>query len=288
MQTKNTLIVPILVIVSAFSIIFAGSIFNHLKKIEFEFNEKKGTLIKENLDLKDRLDNLQEIARQKSVQAEALERERKNFEDEINKLKAENDKLNSEYSQLNNSYSDLIAEKKALDNQTEDLKRKYAVLAKKVSELEKNPLVQKIRDSIQKETNEEIKKVLEVALHNIELIQAGKPVELSPIVVSKEKAQEGQVPQQQAGMPLQENEKAGQVLSVDRKNNLVVIDLGRKDSIKEGDPCLIYKNDSEIARGEVISLRYNMSAVFIKELKYRSVIEDIQEGDKIIIEPSAQ
>jgi hypothetical protein len=59
-QGKNPLVEVAVAIVCVFLIILALSSFRNSKKMELEFNEKKATLVKENLDLKDRLDSLQE------------------------------------------------------------------------------------------------------------------------------------------------------------------------------------------------------------------------------------
>lgn len=279
MRNRNILFNIVLVIACGFLAALAFSSFGRLKKMEFDFNEKKATLVKENLDLKDRLESLETIVKQKTSEVAGLDEKRKSLERELNTLKAENEKLNNDYAQLNQRYENLMIERKVIAEQSEALKRKYIALSRKVEALEKNPLIQKIQESIDKEQNAEIKKVLEAALQNIELIQAGKSVDLSPItVVGKDKEQPFVTlqPGQQAAI-------AGEVLSVDKKNNLVVINLGRKDKIKEGDECIIFKNDKELARGEIISVRYKISAVFIDEVEYKRLITDIEEGDKILI-----
>lgn len=280
MQNKNLLLNIILGVACAFFIIFTFSSFNRVKKMEFDFNEKKATLVKESLDLKDRLESLEEIVKQKTSEAAGLEEKRKAVEEELKQLKGESEKLNSDYTQLNQKYENLMLEKKLITDESEVLKNKYIALSQKVEALEKNPLIQKIQESIDKEQNSEIKKVLQAALANIQLIQAGKSVDLTPIVVvGKDREASGIFPLPGG----QQAQTAGGVLSVDKKNNLVVIDLGRKDKIKEGDKCIIFKDNKELARGEIISVRYKISAVFINEVKYKNVITDIEEGDKVLI-----
>ena len=280
MQSKNTLLVPLLVTVSIFSVIFATSVFNHLKKTELDFNEKKGELIKENLDLKDRLESLQEVLRQRTAEVAGFEEKKKTLEVTIAELKAENEKLQLEYTQLNTSYNKLIIEKKALEMESEDLKEKFSLLSKRVEELEKSPLVQKIKETAQKESNSEIKKVLEMALHNIELIQSGKPVELSPIVVVGKDATQPT----RAAEAFKAAQKSGRIVSVDSKNNLVVINLGRDNDVKEGDGCSVLgENTEELAQGEVISVRFDIAAVFIRQITYQNTMSNIREGLKVIV-----
>lgn len=278
MHNKNSIII-VLFLISIFSVSFALSSLNRLKKMDLEYNEKKAVLVKENLDLKDRIENLETIVKQKTDEFSGLESEKKRIEEQLQVLKSENDQLSEEYAKIQEKYEKIVLEKKSITEQSKELKDKYMALIRKVETLEKNPLVQKIRDAIEKEQNREIKKVLESALQNIELIQSGKAVDLSPIVVvGSEREQRSNL---KPGALKSDN---GQILSIDKRNNLVVIDLGRKDNIKEGDACVILKDNQEFARGDIISTRYKISAVYINQVKYKNSISGIAVGDKVLIE----
>jgi hypothetical protein len=91
----------------------------------------------------------------------------------------------------------------------------------------------------------------------------------------------GQVPGLSFNLP--SARKTGKVLSVDAKDNLLVIDLGRQDDVKQGNRCIILKDEKEMASGEVISVRYNVSAVFVDDLKFNNKISNIKEGNTALI-----
>ena len=264
MRNKTTLL---LAVICVLLLVWVLASCQKTKKTELAFVEKKASLIKENLDLNDRILSLEETLSKKTAELSRLEEDTKPLKEALIKLKLENESLKSEY-------KNLTAEKDASED-------KYKSLSRKVAALEESPLIQKIQEAIDKEKNAEIKKFLQSVLQNLTLLQAGKPVSLAPIVVvSKEKAPVS-APEQP---PLIAGERIGQVISIDKKNSVVVIDLGRKDSVKEGYICTILKEDKEFARGAIISVRYNMSAVFIDEIQYRNLIGDIREGDKVTIE----
>jgi len=271
MQNKNTLINAALITVSVFAVIIAFSSFRHLKRMEFEFNEKKAVIVKENLDLKDRIDSIQELVNQKIESIGILEKEKKSFEDEVSLIKKENDKIIESYVK-----------------QLDTIKKKNVTLKRKVTQLEKSPIITRIKDMIEKEDNENIKKVLADTLNKVELIKAGKSVNLEPIIVTKKETplvQDIERSTEETGVNAQPPApgKEGVVLSVDKKNNLVVINLGHKDNIKEGDRIKILKDGREIARAEVLSIRYRIAAAFVDYLGPRCTISDISEGCKVLV-----
>lgn len=158
--------------------------------MELEFNEKKATLIKDNLDLKDRIQSLEEIASKKTNALVVVEKEKTELEAKLKTLREENEKLSNNYKELKLSYTALTSKKEDFVRQFEELNEKNQYLSERISELENSPLVQRIKEALPQEQNEKIKTVLENALRNIELIQQGRPIDLGPIVVSgKETAQ---------------------------------------------------------------------------------------------------
>jgi len=272
MQNKNTLILTILVTICLVLVIVSISLFQGIKKIELSFNEKKATLVKENLELKDKIDSIQEIMNQKIASVNTIEKEKKELEDQLNQVKKEQEKFAALYTQELNV-----------------LKRKNESLKKSVSALGKSPLIKRIKDAMEKEDNENIRKLLQNTLDKIELIKSGKSVNLEPIVVTKKEEKIGTVPA--SGGPLlggqspffQPEGKEGAIISLDQKNNLMVINLGTKDSLKEGDRCTIIRDGQEIAQAEILSVRYRIAAAFIDDIRYKCTINDIKEGYKVVV-----
>jgi predicted RNase H-like nuclease (RuvC/YqgF family) len=271
---NNAVIIFISIVVVLATTAMAFTSFNRLKSAELDFNEKKALMVKEGLDLRDRIENLQYTMQKKTESIEALENEKQAIEQALNTLSQENRALRQMQQEADIRYSQVASEKNKLEQKTSELERQCGLLSRKLDELEKNPVVQKIRDAIYKEQNAEVKKVLQSALRNIELIQQGKVVELSPIIVAPDAAHGMEL------LPEQETGKRGRVVSSDSSNNLVVVDLGRKDGINTGDECIIIQDNQERAWGEVISVRHKMSAVYISEIAYRYSVSDIKEGDE--------
>lgn len=264
MYAKGTLLKNALfIIICAFFLILALSSFRNLKKMELEFNEKKATLVKENLDLKDRINAVQETLSQKTDALNILEADKKVVQEELGILRKENDRIMASYGA-----------------EIEALKRKSAALRKRLSNIEKTPVVTTIRQAMDRENNENIKKVLALAAENIELIKSGKAVSLEPIVVT---GLSGQAAPSGVATAVEQGEKQGMVLSADAKNNLIVIDMGRRDDIKEGDLFKIFKETEEIAEAEIISARYRIAAAFICDIQPRYTIDDVKEGSRAVL-----
>jgi len=251
-----------LIVTAIFLIIITSSSYKSLKRMRFEFNEKKAVLIRENLELKDRLNSIQEMVSQKMASLDILEEEKKNVEKEIAVLKQGNDEL------MDGSRRKL-----------EDIKRNNAIMKKKIANLESNPVVQSIKEALAREPNNDVKKLVENALNRIELIKSGKSVALEPIVVT-EKSYE---PSGDGTESTVKQALKGTVLSVDRKNNLVVINLGAREGAREDDRITILKDEKEIAQAQIVSVRYELSAAMVDNPKTAYTMNDIKEGQVVLI-----
>ena len=272
MQNRNNLSITVLVIICVFFIFLSLYFFKNVKKMELGYKEQKAVLLKENVDLKARIDSIQNIVDQKIESVNAVEQEKEALENQLAALKAENEKLAASF-----------------NDQLEVLRRKNFILRKKVASLENSDLVGRIKEAIENEENGNIKKVLVIALNKVESIKTHGSVAPEPVIERKEDAlaqakaasagldRKDESPQPPAG------EKSGTILSLDRKNNLIVISFGRKDGVKEGDRCSILQGGGEVAQAEIMGIRYRISAAFIDNFKYKYNISSIREGDKVTL-----
>ena len=233
--------------------------FNHLKKVEMDFNTQKAMLVKENMDLKDNVEMLR---------GEVMEQARR-----LMSLQKDNNVLRAKYA-----------------IESEVLKEQNSILLRQVNELREKPLVEQVKDALQGEKDRKMKKFLEKVLYSIVLVKSGKSIELEPIVVAKEQAPSPEKRAQEVKKPKIEKPstpaiagKKGKVLSIDRRYSLIVIDLGKRDDIKEGDACTVLKNSEEIAFARIISVRYKVAAAFVSEMNYKYNIRDIEEEDDVVI-----
>ena len=255
----------ILVLASAASMIFVYFLYQHSQKMESEFNEQKASLIQERLDLEDRIESIQEIIDQKTETLAVLEKQKKTVEDELGVLKEETKRQIEAYSE-----------------ELELLKAENATLDKRLAELEKKPLLQRMKESLQKESDEDVKEILKKALANIDLVHSGGSIELEPIVVGSGTKQ--QVSASALSFQPKETVKGvGKIHSLDKTYKLIVIDLGRRNQIRGSEQCLVIKEGKEIAKGEVISIRYRISAVFIDEITEGYTFDNIDEMCEVLV-----
>jgi len=235
---------------------------------------KKASLLRENLDLKDRISALESQTKEAQDALNTATESAKDIENQIATLKAENEKLNKDMQEL----SAAAAEKDGLQEKISLLQEENDTLKKKLSDLENKSASDQLKESISKEKNPAVKKILEDALQGIAPLQASGSVNLEDILVKKDIAD---LPQDIAKniLPV-----AGKVISVDTKNNLLAINLGKKDGLEVNDKCIIVNPNNELeAYAEVISVRYELSAAFVDRVKAKFRLADIKEGDKVLI-----
>lgn len=263
---KKTMWQIALTVTFIFFMVFAFSSYKNLKKMRFEFNEKKSVLTRENLELKDRLDSIQEMVSQKMISLGILEQEKRKVEEQVAALKQENDKL-----------------MQASNEELKGIRQKNAALKKKIGELENSSVVRSIKDALEHESNENIRVVVEDTLNKIELIKTGNPVALEPIVVTNEAGGIAGGAGDYANVSTVGGNGNGTILSVDRKNSLIVINLGAKERVKEGDRLKILKGGKAIAQAEIISVRYRLSAAVVDTILPAYSMNNIEENENILV-----
>ncbi|MBN1353218.1 MAG: hypothetical protein JW994_00920 [Candidatus Omnitrophica bacterium] len=263
MISKKSLPLVILTPIAVFCVFVFLSTFFQLRKVEAKLGMEKARFIKEKMDLEDEIASVQQSFFQKS--------------EELSKLSVEYDKLKGE-----------------MRVKITQLEKDNSDLADKLKKSESISLVDRIREALKQETNESIKRYLENVLYNLVLVKSGESVELEPIVVKKKSGELGTGDKMTSGnepaysKPVTDKliteGKIGKVVSIDRSDNLIVIDLGLKDNIEEGERCLIIQDNKEIGSGKVIGLRYGVAAIFVDELKYKETMRTVKEGDSAIFE----
>lgn len=261
-KTK-TILGAVLISICIFSLFLAASSYQQMKKSEEKFNKEKAGLIKEGMDLQDKIDSLSKELKEKTLSLNTLETEKKIFTAAIKTLESQSKNIEKQYIK-----------------RVDSLKKENSLLNKKIDDVEKIPITQLLKKALSEEGNESIKKLLEDALYKIEMIKAGKAVDLEPIVVTGEAAAQVKEPQKEGEIF---EKKTGKILSVDAKNNLIVIGLGYSNNIKENQRCLIVKDGKEVAFADTINVRYRISAAFVNDIKYGHTINDIKEGDEVSI-----
>lgn len=264
MENKNTIFISILISVCIFCIFFAVFLFRHIKNVESEFNGKEASLIKEAMDLRDLIDGLEETVRKKTKEINAVVAEKEKISGRIKLIEDESKKINELYTK-----------------QTEKLKKETDDLRAEIEALKNISFSEVLKKTLESEKDENIKKVLERTLNNIELIKSGGFVDLEPIVVSEKREVGSMETSAEPVSLLRKNE--GEILSVDKNNNLIVINLGAENKAEEGQRVSIFKGGEEIASGEIINTRYKISAALIDNIQYRYTLSDIKSGSKVLL-----
>lgn len=256
-----------LVSATVFSIFISVSLYQKTKAGEDKFNKEKAALIKEGMDLQDRIDGLSKELKEKAASVAVIESEKKAAVDNMKTLETEVKKSAKMY-QL----------------KIDTLKKSNDMLNKQLERIKNIPLTEMLKDALENENNENIKKLIENTIAKIDMIRQGKVVNLEPIVVTN---QAGAAAPAETAQETGPAGLAGKILSVDKKNNLIVISLGRSNNVKEGQRCLIYKGSNEAASAEIITTRYKISAAFVDDVKYGYTINDVKEGEKVSISEEA-
>ena len=178
--------------------------------------------------------------------------------DQFNKIKGENVSLRTQIKEL-------AMTKLSLEKTLTKIQDEKSVLDKRIFETERI-LQDRIDDILDLKGNLE-----DVRLGKLNILDAkAKSVELPPIVVrSQEGATKIDIIEGLGG-------KTGRVVSINKENNFVIIDLGENSGIQIKDRFKVYRDSKQIATVEVIQLRKDISAAdIIKE--YGA----IQVGDSV-------
>jgi septal ring factor EnvC (AmiA/AmiB activator) len=248
-------------------------------------------ILKAKTDLGFQLEKIRNELKMAQVKNEELMREKGILGSDLKNMAGEKQALEQQL-EYNQKSTDSVASELALEKNTKRQLRDYLKLVKnenallrrqvkslssnKVSLEEKFVKLQEEKSNLERRFNE-MASLLEDRLSNIgELKQQlgaigssenvpdmsgpkREYIELPPIVV---RPQSEISPQKTLVLPAA---TAGKILSVDKDNNFVVIDLGTETGIKIGDTLQVYRGDRVIATIEIIQARRDIAACDIKK-----------------------
>lgn len=262
MNSKGKVLTITLVFLLALSlagIFMQYSLYNQEKKNRIGLEEKLQGLQNEKKNIENSLEN----KKQEIVQLQ------KRLEDASTQIKSLQDDLQSEKKMKESMLLDLSQAKTDLDSIKEELNREKEERNDLKVKLEKT-----LKDFKETETQLEQVKIAKSLVENKlkELDQQGSKVELGKIVVTPEQSQV--VTTQKASIPIEAS-----ILSVNKKYNFIVINVGQKDGVKVGDIFSIYRNNKYIVNARVEETRENMS---VANLEDKKMAGKIKEGDVVI------
>ncbi|MBF0489677.1 MAG: hypothetical protein HQL15_03545 [Candidatus Omnitrophica bacterium] len=229
-----------------------------------------------------------------------LDRKLKDSEDLSNNLSLEAARARGDQKQAN-EYSDKIKEDNAqMQSQIKQLASSKVALEKTVARLnqEKSDMSRRLADTegvIQDRINEiwQIKKTLDQKITQINQAKSDKEVELPPIIVngsgtadassvsnttttSMTSVTVNNSGNQTSVAPVVVEGGNYKIISINAKNNFVIVNYGQSQGSTVGRILKAYRGDKEIATLEVIQVRRDISAADIKEQK-----TNIQVGDQV-------
>lgn len=246
-------------------------------------------VLKAKADLEFQLDALRAQLKELETESEKSQREKSMLQLDITNLTREKDSLSHqlEYNQklMDSISAELVREKndkmqqqdelKVLKNentlltrQVNNLTNSKVNIEKKLYEMEgkNNDLGNKLTqmDAVLNEKMylvENIKRQLVSAQKNMEgLGETKDTVELPPIIVKPQSnTRDDQPVFSKALAPI------GKVMSVNRENNFVIVDIGNNLGVRLGDAFQVFRSNSSIARIEVIRMRDSVAACDIKQ-----------------------
>jgi len=274
MYNRSIFLGAIIVSASIFCIILGVTFLFHLKNIEKEFEEEKAALTRSNHEANKQIGSAREAIIQNEKTLAVLEGKKNILESKVKFLKEDNEKLQKPYLE-----------------EIQRLKEESTPLAERIAELENQPLLNRIKKAIKAEDSKDMREILEKAAYNLEYAGSMQILEETPIdatgsgaeILFADDTKKNETEIITSSISELNMPKMARVLLLDKKHNIAVINLGRRDNIKEGQVCVFLKDEEDIASSKIISMRYNMAACFIDELAYGSTVKDIEKGDRALV-----
>lgn len=248
-------------------------------------------VLKAKTDLEFQLENLRAQLKDLEAGNEKLQREKGILQLDITNLTREKDSLNHqlEYNQklMDSISAELVREKNDKMQQQDELKilkNENTLLTRQVKNLtnSKVSLENKVYEIAGKNKDlesrltemgnilkekmylvENIKRQLVSAQKDMEgLGETENAVELSPIIVKPQSNMQNEQPVFSRPKPLA---SAIKILSVNRDNNFIIVDIDNNTGIKLGDTFQVFRGNNSIATIEVIRIRDSIAACNIKQ-----------------------
>lgn len=252
-QNGKLILTTSLIVICVISIILSLSLAQRVKNSEAKFKKDRAILVREKMELKDELDALKDDLKSKADDIASLENERRIIKEQI--------------AGLEKASADL---KGASLQEVESLRQQIQSLRKDAEVFKDASSIQVLQDAAARETDATIKRILADALTKLTMVKDGKAVTLEPIVIT--------------GGADSAAVKQGKIVSFDKKNALIVVNLGSANGVRDGQRLKILGEQGEIAIATVIRTRYEISAAFIESFRSKHTIQDLREDLAITIE----
>lgn len=274
-------------------------------KVYQELSQKIEGLSQENAVLSSKIEKAEGEKFNLSLQISQLEEKIKEFTAERESFSLKLDSLAKENKNLSSLMQDLSQEKLALEDKIKELKVKSFVAGpgtqldeiiqakvkmeealkseRQLSEALSSELLQERQERLlAKAEKEELKvrlsakskelEAMSTALEQIPVLSRGpSAVQLPPVIVRADEKIEWLA-----------RKVRGEIISVDKERNFVIINLGEEDGISPGQIFKIVREDKDVARLKVIQTRKTISACDVQEV---TAGFSIQKDDEVVLVP---
>lgn len=263
---------------------YVASVLKEKASLELKVEKLNAELSKRSLEIVD----LKKTNTDLQMELDALKHDKEEMEEEITHKEDLLNNISLELARTKNEQkftSDKVAK---LKEQNTELRKEIKKLASAKSALEKSIVhLTQEKDAITKQLGQtealiqsKINEVWEIKSSLDQSFQASKRavspsagIELPPIVVSSEAPAMTAAAPVQAAQPVGLN---GKILSVNKENNFVIVDMGENAGLRLKDNLSVFRGSEYLARLEVIQVRKDIAAADILEQR-----GDIKVGDEV-------
>lgn len=215
----------------------------------------------------------------------SLEAAQIQFRERTQTLELESDKYRAEITKISEQFKTVVQEKSNLKKEIDSGRILVSNLEKNIRNLEQrmvrsveDPEFEPVGDVLPQASGVVPVRISPVSSSGARPVSLNAPVsEGQPVVAKQEVPVEKKA--QVAPVPVQPVSKTNQIMTVNRKFNFVVVNVGMKDQIKIGDHLVVRRANKDVGRIQVEKLYDNFAAATILE---ESKNAPIKEGDSIL------
>ena len=209
------------------------------------------------------------------------------FRERTQTLELESDKYRAEITKMSEQVKTVVQEKNSLKKDLDNGRILVSNLEKNIRNLEQKmiPIAEEVAFEPAGDVPVRGTGMVPVSVPAKNLVgsSGARPVSLNASVPENQSAvrQEAPVEKKAAATPapVQPASKSNQIMTVNRKFNFVVVNVGMRDQIKIGDHLVVRRANKDVGRIQVEKLYDNFAAATILE---ESKNAPIKEGDSIL------
>lgn len=237
-----------------------------IDQIKKEADLQVSKLMQEKQDLERQLnynkDYSEKVIQKLSSDAARESKDREAILVQLNEIKAENTSIRGQLKILTSEKINLEKKLRVIEEDKQDVEAKLINLNQNLETRLED--ITTLKQDLNREAGARVEGMTRKA-------DQAKAVELPPIVVSTQPGTQMSV----SGGRLISQGQEGKIVSINKENNFVIIDLGENSSLAKGSQLGVYRLEEKIGDIEIVQVRKNISAADIKQVSKPFKIGDI-------------